>query len=291
MEELKLFTDYLAFEKRYTKHTVSSYGLDVELLMRWCLEKKINIRELSKDDLKEYLGELFETVKGSSLHRKISSIRSFYNFLLKRELVTSNPAVNIVSPKQEKYLPGMLSKEEMEKLLSYPYQENILGLRDRAIVELFYSSGIRVSELTSLDLRNLDMESLIIRVFGKGKKERLIPVTPEAKEAVYNYLLVRNAKMADMPLFVNARGDRLTSRGVQYILEQLAKFAGIYRKLTPHMLRHSFASHFLENGMNLRYLQHMLGHSNLSTTEIYTHLSIQEIKNVYNRAHPGNKNR
>lgn len=288
--EITLFRDYLLYEKRYSENTAKGYCKDIELMLKNFSKEEIPLSKLTKDQLKDYLGEIFESVSASSLHRKISAIKHFYLFLHKRELIIENPAVTLISPKKEKHLPGLLSREEVLVLIDFEFKHDEKGLRDKAIIELLYSSGIRVGELVSLKLNAVDLKTPAVRVFGKGKKERLIPVTVEARLAIENYLFFRtNKKDKSSYLFVNKFGKPLTERGIQYILDELAKNAGVFRKISPHMLRHSFASHFLENGMNLRYLQSMLGHSNLSTTEIYTHLSINEIKEVYKKAHPGNK--
>ncbi len=289
MDYILAFQDYLLYEKRYSRKTVDSYGSDIELLQRHCVGNGKELATLATDDLKAYLGDIFGDVTASSLHRKISAIRHFYSFLHKREHIAENPAATLASPRKEKYLPTCLTHEEMQKILDYPHAHTEKGLRDKAIMELLYSSGLRVSELVSLRIRDVDLAQGMLRVLGKGKKERLIPVTADALAAIRDYLFLRAARKEPLsPLFLNLKGAQLTTRAVEYMLEELATGAGVFRRITPHMLRHSFASHLLENGMNIRYLQSMLGHSNLSTTEIYTHLSIQELKKVYQKAHPGN---
>lgn len=289
MDYILAFRDYLLYEKRYSRKTAESYGSDIELLQHYSTGAGKELATMTTDDLKSYLGDIFGDLTASSLHRKISAIRHFYSFLHKREHITENPAATLASPRKEKYLPTCLTHEEMHKILDYPYSHTEKGLRDKAIMELLYSSGLRVSELVSLRIRDVDLGQGILRVLGKGKKERLVPVTPQAMEAISDYLFLRAARKESLsPLFLNLKGARLTTRAIEYMLEELATGAGVFRRITPHMLRHSFASHLLENGMNIRYLQSMLGHSNLSTTEIYTHLSIQELKKVYQKAHPGN---
>ena len=289
MDYILAFKDYLLYEKRYSTNTAESYGTDIELLQRHNTDDGKDLASLTTDDLKSYLGDIFGEVTASSLHRKISAIRHFYSFLHKREHISENPAATLASPRKEKYLPTCLTHEEMQKILDYPYAPTEKGLRDKAIMELLYSSGLRVSELVSLRIRDVDLAQGMLRVLGKGKKERLVPVTAQAIESIRSYLFLRAARKEPLsPLFLNLKGARLTTRAIEYMLEELATEAGVFRRITPHMLRHSFASHLLENGMNIRYLQSMLGHSNLSTTEIYTHLSIQELKKVYQKAHPGN---
>ncbi len=292
MNYLQSFKEYLLHERRYSPKTAESYGSDIEILARHFADEK-DLLSLDTEDLRTYLGDMYHELSASSLHRKISAIRHFYLFLNKRGARPDNPAVVLVSPRKEKYLPSCLTLEEMQRLLDFNYPRNEKGYRDRAIMETLYSSGLRVSEVVSLRIGDIDFSQRILRVIGKGKKERIVPVTSEALTAIRDYLLHRESSSQERnsPLFTNLRGGRLTTRAVEYILEETVKAAGIFRRVTPHMLRHSFATHFLGNGMNLRYLQSMLGHSNLSTTEIYTHLSVEEIKKVYRESHPGNHTR
>ena len=290
MDTIKIFRDFLLHEKRYSIKTAESYCLDIELMRRYFSEIGIDLTEADKDDIKDYLGAIYSEVKASSLRRKIVAIRQFYLLLHKRKIVEDNPTLTLTGPKKDGTLPGALTREEMTKLIEYNYPQNLKGLRDRAIIEMLYSSGVRVGELVSLKIKDMDFRGKTVNVLGKGKKERLLPVTSQAIESIENYLLKRpGGKEKDSIIFCNLKGGQLTERGVQYIIDTLARNCGIYRKVTPHMLRHSFATHFLENGMNLRYLQHLLGHSNLSTTEIYTNLSIEHLEKVYRKAHPGSK--
>lgn len=290
MDYIKIFHDFLLHEKRYSIKTADSYCLDIELMRRYFSEMDISLEEADKDDIKDYLGAIYSEVKASSLRRKIVAIRQFYLLLHKRKIIEDNPALTLTGPKKDGILPGALTREEMAKLIDYNYPQNLKGLRDRAIIEMLYSSGVRVGELVSLKIKDLDFKGKTVNVLGKGKKERLLPVTSQAIESIENYLLKRpGGKEKDSIIFCNLKGGQLTERGVQFIIDTLARNCGIYRKVTPHMLRHSFATHFLENGMNLRYLQHLLGHSNLSTTEIYTNLSIEHLEKVYRKAHPGSK--
>lgn len=290
MDTIKFFRDFLLHEKRYSIHTADSYCLDIELMQRYFSELDLDITELDKDDLKDYLGAIYTEVKASSLRRKIVAIRQFYLLLHKRKIIEDNPALTLTGPKKDEVLPRALRREEMAKLIEYNYPQNLKGLRDRAIIEMLYSSGVRVGELVSIKIKDLDFKEKTVYILGKGKKARLLPVTSQALDSIENYLLKRpGGKEKESIIFCNLKGEPLTERGVQYIIDNLAKNCGIYRKITPHMLRHSFATHFLENGMNLRYIQNLLGHSNLSTTEIYTHLSIEELTKVYRKAHPGSK--
>lgn len=292
MENIKLFRDFLLHEKRYSKNTADGYCKDIELMQRHFKDAGLELEDLDKDDIKDYLGAIYSEVKSSSLRRKIAAIRQFFSLLHKREIVEENPALTLSGPKISGILPGALSREEMLKLIEFPHKNDLLGLRNRAIIELLYSSGVRVGELVSLKIKNLNIRAKTLNVLGKGKKERLLPVTSQAVDSIESYIMKREGnKNPDSIIFCNLKEIGLTERGVQYIIDRLARESGIFRKITPHMLRHSFATHFLENGMNLRYLQHLLGHSNLSTTEIYTHLSIDQLKKVYNSAHPGSKSK
>ena len=290
MDNIQIFRDYLLHEKRYSIKTADSYCLDIELMRRYFEGLELDLAELDKDDIKDYLGSIYSEVKASSLRRKIVAIRQFYLLMHKRKIVEDNPTLTLTGPKKDGVLPGALTRDEMVKLIEYNYPQNLKGLRDRAIIEMLYSSGVRVGELISLKIKDMDFKGKTVNVLGKGKKERLLPVTAQAIESIENYLFKRpGGKEKESIIFCNLKGEPLTERGVQYIIDTLAKNCGIYRKVTPHMLRHSFATHFLENGMNLRYLQKLLGHSNLSTTEIYTHLSIEALTKVYRKAHPGSK--
>ena len=290
MNILKSFEDYLIHEKRYSEHTSEAYLSDINLFKEFLVGLEIELVDVARDDIKDYLGSLFDQVNAASLNRKLSSIRHFYLFLTKREVIKKNPAISIVTPRKDGYLPSLLSKEEVMKMIKFPFGKQEKDLRDRAIVEILYSSGIRVGELVNLKIGDVDFKELVVKIFGKGKKERIVPLTDFAKDALENYLFLRvGEKFRDSYIFLNKNHKKITERGVQYIIGKLAKNAGVYRNVTPHMFRHSFASHFLENGMNLRYLQHMLGHTNLSTTEVYTHLSITELQKVYNSSHPGSK--
>jgi len=287
MDFISLFQDYLLHEKRYSENTSSAYCRDVKLMQEYFSGSGMELDELEKDDLKDYLGAIYSEVLASSLRRKIAAIRKFYGLLHKRKIIDEDPSLTISGPGKSGILPGALTRPEMEKLINFNYSDDLKGLRNRAIIELLYSSGIRVGELVSAKIKDIDFRNKVIRVLGKGKKERLIPVTSQALSTVDSYLMKRAGKTGDTIIFCNLKGKPVTERGIQYIIDRIAIECGIFRKVTPHMLRHSFATHFLENGMNLRYLQHLLGHSNLSTTEIYTHLSIEELKKVYNRSHPG----
>ncbi len=236
----------------------------------------------------------------ATMARKIATLRSFYKWAARRNFVASNPMTLIRTPRQSKRLPRAIPVEQIERLLAAPSDTDILGRRDRAMLETLYSTGIRVSELVGLDMEDLDLESEVLRIRGKGRKERLAPLTRHARSALERYvdLLVQDERFGEFwrraqsreqtghPLFVNKHGQRLSSRSVRRKLDKYLRDVGLDPKISPHTLRHSFATHLLDNGANLRSVQEMLGHQSLSTTQVYTHLSASGIREAYDRAHP-----
>jgi integrase/recombinase XerC len=245
--------------------------------------------------IRKYLSFLHRRNKKSSIARKISTLRSFFKYLVKEERISSNPAKTVSSPKVEKILPTALTVDETFRLVEStkgipetPSSEKgkKRRLRDLTILELLYSSGLRVSELVGLNSNQLDLELGIVRVMGKGRKERIVPVGKKAVEAVKNYLEERGTLEAESPLFVNARGRRLTARSVGRLVKEYTRRSGIFRKVSPHTLRHTFATHLLDAGADIREIQEMLGHASLSTTQRYTHVSMGKLMEVYDKAHP-----
>jgi len=227
----------------------------------------------------------------STVARKLATLRSFYKFVVRREYTGSNPVTPIRTPKQEKRLPKFLDVEQIEKLFSNCDTTTLLGARDRAILEMLYSTGIRVSELVALNIADIDLGSSVIRVRGKGKKERVIPIGPGAVKAVIHYLDLRRsslqtAKHDPDALFINKHGQRLSTRSVRRKLDKYLLEAGLDLSVSPHTLRHSFATHMLQRGADLRSVQEMLGHQSLSTTQIYTHMTSENVKHTYEKAHP-----
>jgi integrase/recombinase XerC len=243
--------------------------------------------------IRAYLGELFAKRRRSTIARKLSALKSFFNYLELRGLAPSNPSAEIATPKQEKRIPTYLPVDDMFALLQAPDKEKELGLRDVAILELLYSSGLRVSELASLDTNRLDLNSRLVRVSGKGGKERLLPVGKKASFALRAYL--DHTEMArrkagysagNEPLFLNYRSGRLSVRSVHRLVKRHSRACGIMMEISPHSIRHSFATHLLDGGADLRSIQELLGHANLSTTQKYTHVSMDKLMEVYDRAHP-----
>ncbi|MDD5120256.1 MAG: tyrosine recombinase XerC [Candidatus Omnitrophica bacterium] len=280
------FVRYMEIEKNYSPYTIANYKIDLE-----GFNKFISGTELEKIDylmLRKYLAVLKEKNLGNrSVGRKLSALRSFFRFLTREGYIKTNPILMLSSPKLEKHLPSFMSEDEVYKLIESAFAKNekdILGLRDRAILESFYSSGLRISELVGLNLDDIDFISGIIKVRGKGKKERIVPIGETALKAIKKYLDKRK-KQADA-VFLNNNSRRITARGVRYVLVRYLSLAGIKPGVSAHTFRHSFATHLLNRGADLRTVQELLGHANLSTTQIYTHLTTEKLKSVYDNAHP-----
>lgn len=245
---------------------------------------RIKIEDVDRLAIRKYLSFLHRKNKKSSIARKVSTLRSFYKYLMREKIVSSNPAKNVATPKAEKPLPTALTVDEAFRLMESPMEKE--QLRDRAILELLYSSGLRVSELVGLDGNHLDQELGIVKVMGKGRKERIVPVGKKAMEALKTYLEDRGHLEANAPVFVNTRGGRLTSRSVGRLVKKYTRHSGVFRKISPHSLRHTFATHLLDAGADIREIQEMLGHASLSTTQRYTHISLGKLMEVYDKAHP-----
>jgi integrase/recombinase XerC len=284
------FFDQLTIEKRASEHTVKSYQRDIKHLTRYCTDKSLlRWADLTQSDIRAHIaGRHRQGIGSASLQRELSAIRSFYNFLLKKRLVDSNPAQHVKAPKQARKLPKTLDVDQINGLLEAG-ANSALEIRDLAMFELFYSSGLRLSELAALNLADVDLpdNSLIVRT-GKGGKSRILPIGSKAVTAINNWLQQRlkNVAVSESALFVSTRGTRLGQRSIELRLEQWCKKKGIAEHIHPHMLRHSFAGHLLESSQDLRAVQELLGHSNISTTQIYTHLDFQHLADVYDKAHP-----
>ncbi len=284
------FFEQLSVEVRASEHTVNSYRRDMQQLSRYCADKVVDQwADLQHTDIRSFLAARHRKgLSSKSLQRELSAIRSFYNYLLKKGLVSVNPAQHIKAPKQARKLPKTLDVDQVSGLLEAG-TSSLLELRDLAMFELFYSSGLRLSELSALDLNDLDLpdRTLIVRA-GKGGKSRILPIGSKAVTAIENWLQQRAVKIvaAGPAVFVSMRGARLGQRNIELRLEQWCIKKGIAEHIHPHMLRHSFASHLLESSQDLRAVQELLGHSNISTTQIYTHLDFQHLAEIYDKAHP-----
>lgn len=292
--DLEGFLQELADIRRYSKHTISNYRRDLEAsrLIFFNLEKT-HWRNVEPADVRILVSKQHQKGHtGRTIARQLSALRSLYNWLLKRKLCTSNPAKDIRAPKDRKPLPATLDPEEVQQLLTKS-ADSTLDLRDTAIFELFYSSGLRLSELVGIDISDMDLREGQVRVTGKGNKVRILPVGSKAIQALSSWLNVREQWLQgeQAALFLSKRGKRLAARSVQDRLKKLALKTGLSRNCYPHMLRHSFASHMLESSGDLRAVQEMLGHADISTTQIYTHLDFQHLASVYEKAHPRAKNK
>lgn len=289
------FVEWLEVEKGYSPHTVSNYKRDIEDFFSFS-EQTVDLQSLDPLFVRSYVYHLNCRCKSSSVARKLSALRTFYRFLLKENFVKTDPVSLISMPKQGKHIPVFLTVDEVFTLLDEPGEKDSFAVRDRAILELFYATGIRVAELCSLNLDWVDFGSGMVTVTGKGNRQRLVPMGDPALEMMTKYLPQRKqltdarVKRGHQPekkaLFLNNRGGRLSARSVERMVQFYAVRAGISAKVTPHALRHSFATHLLEMGADLRSVQELLGHASLSTTQKYTHLNIDHLMDVYDRAHP-----
>lgn len=285
------FKNYLLLEKKYSKNTIISYTNDLNKFKNYFENKKI-LKNINHNDIKEYIRHLSKEENTRSIARTISSLKSFYKFLLIEKFVNKSPLENISSPKQKKELPKILSEEEIDKLLNIPLNNNY-SYRNKAMLELMYSSGLRVSELINLKVIDIDLDMALVRVYGKGSKERVIPLGEFAINALKEYITYHRSSMLKKKpcdyLFLNSRGDKMTRQAFFKILKELAKTQNIKTEFSPHTLRHSFATHLLKHGADLRSIQELLGHSDVSSTQIYTHISNEKLKENYQDYHPHGK--
>lgn len=286
---IELFAAYLETERNVSPHTLAAYRSDLAQLLAFATHEKgenVSAQDVDHLLLRRYLAGLAKNAKKSSIGRKLAAIRSFFRFLLRRGIVAKNPAELIATPKKEQRLPFHLDIDQATILMEAPEDEQKHVLRDRAILELLYSSGLRVSELTGLNIGELDLAGGMVRVTGKGGKERIVPVGSRALAAVRNYLDERGDGTASGALFLNTRGGRINRRSVARIIDAHVMRIAAFKRISPHTLRHTFATHMLEGGADLRAIQELLGHASLSTTQKYTHVSIDRLMEVYDKAHP-----
>jgi integrase/recombinase XerD len=282
------FLSYLEFEKEFSKNTIESYKNDLEDFKEYLKIINKKPEDIDKKDAFDYLIYLSrKKLKPSSLRRKISSIRSFYRFLIREELIDRDPTNDLTFPKNEKKLPQILTVEEIEKLINVIPKNSLKGKRDKAIIELLYSSGLRVSEIINLKIKDLDFNNNYLKCFGKGSKERIVPFGELAKNYIFDYLNEREKNnIKSEYLFTTKKGEKLLRQEINNFLRVYSKRAKLKKKVHPHMLRHSFATHLLERGADLRSVQELLGHVDISTTQIYTHLTKEYLKEIYLNTHP-----
>ncbi len=292
---LRSFEDYLSSERNYSKHTIKAYLADIKEFSVVIKEmdlilpdnSDIDFARMDEAPIRVYISKLYNKNKKVSISRKLASIRTFFEFLIRTGSMKSNAAKLVPTPKGEKRLPTFLTVDEVVKLVETPGSDNALESRDRAILELLYSCGLRVSELVGINLSDLDLDSMSVKVLGKGSKERMVPLGSKACTAIKTYLSQRlDLNPKEDHLFVNFRGGRLTTRSVDRIIKKYAVISGIPKNISPHVLRHTFATHLLGGGADLRAIQEMLGHKSLSTTQRYTHTSIEKLMEIYDKTHP-----
>jgi len=288
------YLTHVQVEKGLAPNTLSAYRRDLAKFEDFAKKRKLTLAEVKRDDLVDFLASLYrQKLESKTVARHLVTLRNFFRHAQVQELIADDPTAHLESPKIRRSLPGYLRLEEVEKLLELPDQKIPLGLRDRAMLEVLYSTGLRVSELTSLRVTDLDMKVGCVRCIGKGDKERIVPVGRKALGIVERYLREGRTALigpgrgsAGSFLFVNRRGGRISRVGVWKIFSAYGRKAGLRVPLTPHMLRHSFATHLLERGADLRSVQLMLGHSDISTTQIYTHVVEERLKQIYKAHHP-----
>ncbi len=315
LEQIEAFLSYLQAERAASPHTLKNYAIDLQQFRAFLRDSElkrarpavsgversdgwqpaIDPAEINSLVVRAFIADLHRIgLARSSIARKLATLRSFFRYLCREGVVQANPAKLVPTPKLAKRLPAHLSLDEVERLLSSPGAHNSQGARDRAILELFYASGIRLSELVGLDLNSLDLRERFVKVRGKGNKERIVPIGSKAVAALQHYLPRRKelvagrapGRHAPQALFLNRLGGRFSARGMARILLKYLKRSGLGPKITPHGLRHSYATHLLEAGADLRTIQELLGHSRLSTTQRYTHLNLDHLMEVYDKAHP-----
>ena len=280
------FLNYLLVDKGLSNNTIKAYEADISSFFQWLDYEDLKYKNLQEDHINQYISFLFQRkMRSSSVNRKISSIKSFYIFLVKRNFVKNSPLNDLVTPKQEKYLPESMSEAEVDKLLNSPDVSNKIENRDKAMIEMLYATGMRISELVNLKMTDVDMKRCVVKVFGKGSKERLVPFGETALDSLRSYLNERE-QSSSKEIFLSNRGKKMTrvafwQRVKVYLIRENLK-----NSISPHTLRHAFATHLLNRGADLRSVQLLLGHSDLSTTQIYTHIAKQRLSDVLKKHHP-----
>lgn len=283
------FLEYLSLQRNFSDHTIKNYRIDLDEYYAFCNVEAKNLLKVNRKDIRNFMITLSKKgLKNSTIARRLSAIKSFYKFLTKREIILNNPALLVNTPKKEKKLPSFLFFREIEELLAKSDEGNFIKERNKTIFYVLYSTGIRVSELTSLDVDDIDFEQGTARVLGKGKKDRSIFFTSNTLKILKNYLYWRNknALHDEKSLFVNKSGKRLSVRSIQNIVSEKTDEMSLKKKVTPHTFRHTFATHLMDNGVDIRNVGEMLGHESISTTQIYSHVTKERLKKIYKQFHP-----
>lgn len=296
------FLKHLKYERNLSEHTLRNYESDMEQFYNFIAppnndgeRRAVDLHAIDNLTIREYMATLYEKKKKkSSIHRKVACLRTFFRFLCREGVLEQNPALLVSSPRVDRKLPNHLTIEQMIQFIETPETDTVLGKRDRAILELLYASGVRVSELVGLNLSDIDYNHQTLRVKGKGRKERMVPFGSHAKAALESYLGVRGELLVEadpddrdpLAVFMNYQGTRITTRSVGRMLDKYCKQCAEIHHVSPHALRHSFATHLLDAGADLRTIQELLGHARLTTTQQYTHVSTDRLMEVYDKAHP-----
>ena len=294
INEIGDFLDYLTFERNVSPNTVGAYRDDLESFTGFLCDDyftvardQLDLRRVDHLAVRAYLAHLARRkLKRSSIARHLSAMRSFFKYLMREAVVDANPARTVATPKREKHLPSVMQPAEVTLLLEQPDTSSPLGLRDRAFLELLYASGLRIAELVGIDIDDIELRARLVKVRGKGSKERIVPFGSKAEEAIRAWLAAREAPPEEEALFINYRGERITQRSVRRLFDRYVRDAALRAGISPHTMRHSFATHLLNAGADLRAIQELLGHASLSTTQKYTHLNDWELMKVYRKAHP-----
>ena len=289
--EISSFFMFLNDEKGFSDHTIKSYKNDINKFLNFLLERKIELKEVSKIEIRDFLADQYDLgLSKKTIARRLASIKSLFKFLFNSSFVTKNPTLFLSTPKMSKKLPDFIDEKMINELMNQPDLGSEKGLRDKAVLELFYSTGMRLSELISLNISSVDDKNNLIRVTGKGSKERLIPFGKRAKFSIEKYLKKRalnwNSLNKEIPLFVNNKNERVPRRTIQRRISNYIKMIASGKRLGPHTLRHTFATHLMDRGADIRAVGDLLGHSSLSSTQVYTHVKPERMKQVYKQSHP-----
>ena len=285
------FLKFLSKEKNFSLHTIKAYQYDIQKFIEFLAEKSVRVQQATKSDIRDFLSNQYDLgLTKKTVARRLASIKSFYKYLINIEFIDKNPSLFLQSPKLSKELPNFIDEKIIDELMNQPDIDTVKGLRDKAIMELFYSTGMRLSELINLDIGSINTKDHLIKVVGKGNKDRLIPFGKRAKFCIENYLkkraLALKSSFEGTPLFVNSKNQRVPKRTIQRRVSNYIKLVAKGKRLGPHILRHSFATHLMNKGADIRAVGDLLGHSNLSSTQIYTHVKPERMREIYKQSHP-----